>query len=95
MRLGRTTSLGETRLESQAFELGEIVVTVERPLVDVASPATVTNLPSEQFSDLPTERNFRSIVSLAPQETNLSLLPGDEVNIAGGTVGERLLPRRC
>jgi carboxypeptidase family protein/TonB-dependent receptor-like protein len=84
VRLGRTTSLGETSLEPQAFELGEIVVHADRPLVDVASAATATNLPSEQFSDLPTERNFRSIVSLAPQ-ANLSLLPGDEVNIAGGT----------
>ena len=84
IRLGRTTSLGETRLEPQALELGEIVVTAERPLVDLASPASVTNLPSEQFEDLPTPRDFRSIVSLAPQ-ANLSLLPGDEVNIAGGT----------
>ena len=84
VRLGRTTSLGETRLELQAFELGEIVVNAERPLVDLASAASVTNIPSEQFENLPTSRDFRSIVSLAPQ-ANLSLLPGDEVNIAGGT----------
>jgi hypothetical protein len=84
VRLGRTTSLGETRLEPQALELGEIVVNAERPLVDLASAATVTNIPSEQFENLPTARDFRSIVSLAPQ-ANLSLLPGDEVNIAGGT----------
>jgi hypothetical protein len=84
VRLGRTTSLGETRLELQALELGEIVVNAERPLVDLASAASVTNIPSEQFENLPTARDFRSIVSLAPQ-ADLSLLPGDEVNIAGGT----------
>jgi hypothetical protein len=84
VRLGRTTSLGETRLELQVLELGEIVVNAERPLVDVASAASVTNIPSEQFEHLPTARDFRSIVSLAPQ-ADLSLLPGDEVNIAGGT----------
>jgi hypothetical protein len=84
IRLGRTTSLGETRLEPQVLELSEIVVNAERPLVDLASAATVTNIPSEQFENLPTARDFRSIVSLAPQ-ANLSHLPGDEVNIAGGT----------
>lgn len=84
VRLGRTTSLGETRLELQAFELGEIVVKAEHPLVDLASTASVTNIPSEQFENLPTARDFRSIVSLAPQ-ANPSLLPGDEVNIAGST----------
>jgi hypothetical protein len=66
VRLGRTTPLGETRLELQVLELGEIVVNAERPLVDFASAATVTNIPSEQFENLPTARDFRSIVSLAP-----------------------------
>src|SRR5829696_1261630 len=60
VRLGRTTSLGETRLEVQALELGEIVVNAERPLIDLASAATVTNIPSEQFENLPTARDFRS-----------------------------------
>jgi Carboxypeptidase regulatory-like domain/TonB dependent receptor/TonB-dependent Receptor Plug Domain len=84
VRLGQTTSAGETRLEAQAFELGEIVVNAERPLVDVASAALVTNLPSEQFTNLPTERNFRSLVSLAPQ-ANPSQFPGEEANISGSS----------
>jgi hypothetical protein len=84
VQLGRTTSVGEVRLDLQALELGEIVVVSERPLVDVTSAATATNLASEQFEDVPTDRNFRSIVSLTPQ-ANLSFLPDDEVNIAGGT----------
>jgi Carboxypeptidase regulatory-like domain/TonB dependent receptor len=84
VRLGRTTSLGETRIEPQAFELQDIVVNAQRPLVDVASAATVTNLPAEQFRNIPTERNFRSIVKLAPQ-ANASYYPGDEADVAGGT----------
>jgi hypothetical protein len=84
VRLGRTTSLGEVHLDPQALELGEIVVTADRPVIDVTSAATATNLPAEQFENVPTDRNFRSIVSLAPQ-ANLSFLPGDEVNIAGAT----------
>lgn len=82
--LGRTTSLGEIQLESQALELGEIVVSAKRALLDLASAAAVTNIPSKQFRDLPTERNFRSIISLAPQAVH-SGLPDDEVNISGGT----------
>jgi hypothetical protein len=82
--LGRTTSLGELHLESQALELGEIVVSAKRALLDFASAATVTNIPSEQFRDLPTGRNFRSIITLAPEAINTGL-PGDEVNISGAT----------
>ena len=82
--LGRTTSLGEIQLESQALELGEIVVSAKRALLDLGSAASVTNITSEQFQDLPTGRNFRSIISLAPQAVH-SGLPGDEVNISGGT----------
>jgi hypothetical protein len=84
VRLGRTTTIGDLALQPQAFELGEIVVTAEQALVDVSSAAIATNLAAEQFKNLPTDRNFRSIVSLAPQ-ANLSFLPNDEVNIAGGT----------
>jgi hypothetical protein len=84
VRLGRATTLSDLVLEPQAFELGEIVVTAEPALLDMSSAATATNLAAEQFTNLPTDRNFRSIVSLAPQ-ANLSFLPNDEVNIAGGT----------
>jgi carboxypeptidase family protein/TonB-dependent receptor-like protein len=82
--LGRTTSLGEITLQSQTLELGEIVVSAERPLLDLASAAAATNIPSERFRTLPTGRNFRSIISLAPEAVHTGL-PGDEVNISGGT----------
>ena len=57
VRLGRTTSLGETSLVPQALALGEIVVNAARPLVDVTSAAVVTNLPAEQFNSIPTGQN--------------------------------------
>ena len=84
VRLGVTTSLGQTTLVAQAFELGEIVVNAERPIVDVASAATVVSLPSEFFSYLPTERSVGSIVSLAPQ-ANQSQFAGEPVNVAGSS----------
>ena len=83
VRLGRTSTVDVT-LESKAYELGEILVKAAPAVVDMSSAATATNLAAEQFRNLPTDRNFRSIVSLAPQ-ANLSFLPQDEVNIAGGT----------
>ncbi len=82
--LGRTTSLGRATLTSQALELGEIVVVAARPLIDVVSAATTTNFTADQFTQLPTERNFRSIVKLAPQ-ANASYYPGDEADVAGDT----------
>jgi hypothetical protein len=82
--LGRTTSVGVLRLEPQAYELGELVVTAEPTLVDVSTAATATNITSRQFENIPTQRDFRSIVSLAPQ-ANSSFLTEDEANIAGAT----------
>ncbi|HEX3232656.1 MAG TPA: TonB-dependent receptor [Gemmatimonadales bacterium] len=82
--LGRATTIGDVALQPAAVELGEIVVTAEQALVDVSSAATATNITAEQFTNFPTDRNFRSIVSLTPQ-ANPTLLPQDDVNIAGGT----------
>jgi len=84
VRLDRTTSLEVVTLTSQALELGEIVVHAARPLIDVSSAATAINLSAEQFRNLPTERNFRSIVKLVPQ-ANASYYPGDEADVAGDT----------
>jgi hypothetical protein len=82
--LGRASTIGDVVLQPQALELGEIIVTAAQALVDISSAATTTNITAEQFTNVPTDRNFRSIVSLAPQ-ANPTLLPQDDVNIAGGT----------
>lgn len=84
--LGQTTNLGLVRLEPERFELPEIVVSGARPIIDPTSTALATNLRAETFSSLPVERNYRSIVALAPQ-ANTSYF-GDETNIAGSTGSE-------
>jgi Carboxypeptidase regulatory-like domain len=84
--LGQTTSLGLVRLEPESFELPEIVVSGERPIIDPTSTALATNLGAETFTPLPVDRNYRSIVALAPQ-ANTSFF-GDETNIAGSSGSE-------
>jgi Carboxypeptidase regulatory-like domain len=81
--LGQTTSLGLVRLEPESFELPEIVVSGDRPVIDPTTTALATNLRAETFTSLPVDRNYRSIVALAPQ-ANTSYF-GDETNIAGST----------
>jgi hypothetical protein len=84
--LGRATSLGLVRLEPESVELPEIVVAEARPVIDPTTTAVATNLRAETFTPLPVDRNYRSLVALAPQ-ANTSYL-GDETNIAGSTGSE-------
>ena len=83
IRLGKTTTLGEVRLQSKTLEMSEIVVSGERPLIDPSSTTIGSNLDINTIETLPVERNFRSMVSLAPQ-ANASYF-GDEANISGST----------
>jgi Carboxypeptidase regulatory-like domain len=84
--LGQTTSLGLVRLEVESFELPEIIVSGARPVIDPTTPALATNLRAETFTSLPVDRNYRSIVDLAPL-ANASYF-GDATNIAGSTGSE-------
>ena len=84
VRLGQTSSVGDIRIGQQPPELAEIVVRAQGTLIDPTTSASSTNLTAEQIADLPTDRNFRSILTVAPQ-SDRSFLPGDEANIAGGT----------
>jgi len=74
------------RLDPETVELPEITVLAEGPVIDPATTALATNLRAEDFSSLPVERNYRSIVALAPQ-ANTSFY-GDETNIVGSPGGE-------
>ncbi len=84
--LDQTTSLGDVSMETEAVELPEISVTERRPVIDPTTTTLATNLRAGDFSPLPLDRNYRSIISLAPQ-ANISYL-GDEANIAGSSGGE-------
>jgi hypothetical protein len=83
IRLGKTTFLGEIRLQSQAIEMPAITVSGAKPLIDPVSTTTGANLAAETYEVLPIQRNYRSITTLLPH-ANESFL-GDEVNFGGAT----------
>jgi len=83
VRLGTTNSLGDIRLEAQAVELSEVVVSGAKPVIDPVSSASRVTLDSSQFLSLPSDRSFRSLLTFAPQ-ANTSFY-GDGVNIGGST----------
>ena len=84
--LGATGSLGDVSLAPQSVELPTIEVSGAKPLIDPTTAAAATVLDSAVFLALPTERNFRSLIPLAP-EANPSPY-GDEANVAGATGDE-------
>jgi outer membrane receptor for ferrienterochelin and colicin len=86
IRLGKTTTLGEVRLQSRMVEMAEVVVSGERPVIDPTTTTIGENLQPETFNNLPVERNFRTIPTLVPQ-ANTSFY-GDEANISGSTGSE-------
>jgi hypothetical protein len=88
IQLGKTTSLGIVMLKSKAVELPEIVVNDKKSVIDPTSTTVGGNLSHKTFDALPTDRNFRSMISLIPQ-VNTSYL-GDEANISGSTGPENI-----
>jgi hypothetical protein len=83
VRLGLTTSLGEVRLEAQAYQVAEIVVSGSRPVIDPVSAATGATLDSSQFRSLPAERDYQALITFLPQANASDY--GDGPNIGGST----------
>jgi hypothetical protein len=83
VRLGKTNNLGEIKLETQTINLPEVTISGEKQFLDPASTSYGGNLSSNDFENLPVDRNYRSMVSLLPQ-ANTSYF-GDEVNVGGAT----------
>lgn len=83
VRLGKTASIGRIELEVEAVELAPLVVRGRASLIDPTSTEISTDLLASAFGDLPTERDYKSIIQLLP-EANESFL-GDGVNVAGST----------
>jgi len=86
VRLGATNSLGEIRLQPKVLEAREIVVTAERPLIDLASTTIGSNLVVDTIKNLPVARDYRSVMAILPG-ANQSYY-GDEVNVSGATGSE-------
>lgn len=86
IQLGKTSGLGTIRMTHKTVEMGETIVSAQRPLLDPASTTTGMNMLRENFEVLPIDRNYRSVAALLPH-SNASYL-GDEVNIAGASGSE-------
>lgn len=83
-RLGVTVSVGEVVLEVEAVPLEPIEVTTEGVLaIDPTSTIVGSNIEAETFEQLPTGRDYKTILQLLPQ-ANESFFT-DPVNVAGST----------
>jgi len=89
VRLGKTNTIGDIQLASRAVDMPEVIISGARLLIDAASIATGTNFTAGTIAPLPTDRNFRSIITLAPG-ANSSSYPGEGTNISGSTGNENL-----
>jgi len=83
VRLGQATTLWNIQLETEAMPLEPIVVQAAGVRIDPASSAIGSTLEAADFERLPTERDYKSIITLLPQ-INTSFL-GDNTSAAGAT----------
>ena len=83
VRLGRTTSLGEIRLQTKVLEAREVTVTAKRPLIDGTSTAGGSSLDVRSVEALPVGRDYRSLALLFPNAVE-GPHPG-EANFSGAT----------
>jgi hypothetical protein len=81
--LGRTTWLGEITLPVAVVPLEPLTVEVGGSRFDPTRVALGTTLSANEFRQLPTDRDYQSIIQLLPH-ANASFL-GDPVNVAGST----------
>jgi hypothetical protein len=89
VQLGATTSLGVIILKSKAVNLPEVVIYDKKSLIDPTSTTAGGRLEYKTFDALPTDRNFRNMLSLIPQ-VSTSYFKGDEANVAGSTGPENI-----
>ncbi|MFA5831859.1 MAG: TonB-dependent receptor [Bacteroidota bacterium] len=86
IQMGKSTSLGTIKLQSQIVGMAELIISGERPIIDPRSTTYGTNLQSTDIQDLPIDRNYRNTVTLVPQAS--ASYYGDEANISGSTGNE-------
>lgn len=90
VRLGEVTSLagGTIRLAETAVEVAPLVVSADRPAIDVSTAALETSISEQAFLALPTKRDYRDLALLTPQASES--FRGDPVNVSGATGLENL-----
>jgi hypothetical protein len=83
VRLGMSTTTDDIRLDPQSLEMGEIIISGDRPLIDPSSSDIGATLVTEEFRSLPLQRNYVSIPALMPQANESPF--GEGVNFSGAT----------
>jgi hypothetical protein len=83
VRLGTTAELGDVRLTPRPVELPAVSVTGERPAIDPVSATVGSVLEAPMFEQLPTGRDYQSLVTILPH-ANESYF-GDGLSIGGST----------
>jgi hypothetical protein len=83
VHLRRTSWLGEITLPVAAVSMEPLTVEVGGTPVDPTRAAVGMTLSASEFRQLPTDRDYKSIIQLLPH-ANASFL-GDPVNVAGST----------
>ena len=81
--LGATTSLGIVQLTGTVHELPGVAVSTRPPAIDPKTTTLGLALKKSTIDALPTDRDFRSLVSRAPEATVGFL--GEEPNVAGSS----------
>ncbi|MCL7965395.1 MAG: TonB-dependent receptor [marine benthic group bacterium] len=82
VRLGRTTTIGVVEMVETPVELEAISAEAQRLLIDPESTAGGVNLTPELFRNLPNDRDYRSMVTMAPAVNGYR---GTDLSVAGGT----------
>jgi hypothetical protein len=83
IRLGKTTNLGEIKLQQQVYNLPDVIISGNKNMIDPISTSYGGSLLSKDFEKLPIDRNYQNMISLLPQ-ANTSYY-GDGINIGGAT----------
>ena len=81
--LRATNSLGTIHLKMQSIETDEVVISGNKVLIDPSSTEYGGILRSNDFKNLPLDRDYKSVVALLPL-ANTSYF-GDQINFAGAT----------
>ncbi|MGW8282535.1 MAG: carboxypeptidase regulatory-like domain-containing protein, partial [Gemmatimonadota bacterium] len=80
--LGRTTTVGRVEMVEAPVALEVIPAHADRLLIDPESTAGGVNLTPDLFRNLPNDRDYRSMVTMAPAVDGYR---GTDLSVAGGT----------
>jgi hypothetical protein len=83
VQLGRTTAVGPLTLETRPIEMKPVEAMVPRLSLDPVHTTAGGVLDAKDYSDLPVERDYKSLIAVLPQINDSHR--GDPLNVAGST----------